>query len=1021
MQEKQRLSLLPCRFLVTNFFLACLLVGSGYAQKITATLTGDITDESGAVVVGAKVTAHNPSTNVERSTVTNGRGSYILEFLAAGTYDVSVELQGFKRQTFKGFVLHVNQTASLDARLEVGEVVQEVTVDAAAPLVQSTEGSVGSVIAEKQVKELPLNGRQFLQLALLVPGAIPSPGASFGGGSSKQENLRGTVSSAININGNRETSNLFLIDGTLNHDSNYNTFVISPNIDSIQEFKVQTNSYTAEFGQQSGGQINLITKSGTNSFHGTAHEFLRNSALDAKNLFDRPAPTKIPAFRQNQFGGTFGGPIRKDKTFFFGSYEGFRQVKAQTSIAIVPDAATRTGDFSSFRNAAGQLITIYDPATTQANPNFNPSLPASPSNPKYFRTPFPGNRIPADRISPIAKGILGYINLPNLPVSLPLSLSQYFNGDPQDQSNDQFSIRVDHVLSSKDQLFGRYSFSDEFIYSPGRYTRSSGVRREPKAQIATLGHTRFFTPSVVNEARIGFSRYRLNVVPQLAFTSHISRDLGIRGLEGDFGGASWDLPGIEFSGLGITPPNSPINPSRQRDNTWQLFETLSINRGSHDFRMGLQYYYFQLNEAAGSNNPSFLFRGTPFTADPANPTGAGVGSVMADFLLGTSHLNIVTTGNPQVYLRRHYLGPWFNDTWRATRNLTINLGIRWDFVPPLYEKYDRIGGVFVGGLNSPPFIPLQANKNIEGYGQVPRGVVETDKNNWAPRIGLAYRVGGSDKTVVRSGYGVFYDAEIGNTVVDWVRNFPFRIPVQVNTPNQIFPFLSLNEVLPPGSGTFGRTYLGAGQNVNNRMHFPTGAVQAWNLSVQREIMPNWSVDAAYVGSTGRHLSYAQSFNLPIAGPGTRISRQPFGSVGIDSAFHFTLPRVNSYYHALQIKSEQRGFHGLTNLMAYTFSKSIDTGQQARAAGGGGIQFQNNNFNLDGENRGRSVFDVRHRLVDSFLFELPFGKGKRYLNNGGTAGFLLGGVADELNHQPEYGLPLFGLFRCGHLQRWLRHS
>ena len=462
MTSRFRSAKLPLVLKQTSLVIALISVSvsNTAGQKITATLRGDVTDPSGAGVAGAKVAVRSQSTNAEREAVTGEHGSYVIDLLPPGRYDISIENPGFSRRTFTGVEIQVDQDVRLDAVLQVGEIRQEVSVQASAPLLQTASSSVGSVIAEAQVRNLPLNGRQFLQLALLVPGAVQSPPGS------RQASERGTLSSAININGNREGSNLFLIDGTLNSDPNFNTFVISPNIDSILEFKVETSSYSSEFGSQAGGQINLITRGGTNQFHGSAYEFLRNSALDAKNLFDRPAPAKIPPFRQNQFGATVGGRIRRDKTFFFGSYEGFRQVKAQTSTATVPLAAVRGGDFSNRRNSAGELTPIFDPLSTASNPAFNVSQPESPSNPRYTRVQFPNNTIPANRLDPIALGILKYVDLPNVSEQA-LSVGGFLNNEAQREPNDQFSVRIDHSLSARDQLFGRYSFSNEFALRSG--------------------------------------------------------------------------------------------------------------------------------------------------------------------------------------------------------------------------------------------------------------------------------------------------------------------------------------------------------------------------------------------------------------------------------------------------------------------------------------------------------------------------------------------------------------------------
>lgn len=961
-------------------FASLLLCGSASAQRITATLLGDVTDNTGAAVGRAKVTAKNTETNAERTTESDERGSYRLDFLPIGRYDITVESSGFKRGSFRGVVLQVDQTVRIDAKLEIGDVVQEVSVEASVPLVQTDSSSVSSVIERRQVQDLPLNGRQFLQLATLVPGAVPSPPGS------RQASERGTLGSAININGNREGSNLFLIDGTLNTDPNFNTFVISPNVDSIQEFRVETNSYSPEFGQQAGGQINLITRGGTNKFHGSAFEFLRNSAFDAKNLFDRPAPFKNPPFRQNQFGATFGGRIIPNKTFFFASYEGIRIVRAQTALATVPVAGMRNGDFTLRRNAAGQVTPIFDPATTRLNPAFNTGQPAGPANPQYLRDPFANNTIPSGRLDPIARGILGYVDLPNVD-TIPFGLGRFLNNESLRQGGDQFSGRIDHLLSSRDQLFGRYSLSDENLFAPGALT-SQGVRREPKPQIATLGYTRTISPTTTNEARLGFTRLRLNIVNKNAFTENIPAKLGIRGQEG-LPPSAWEVPNVAFSNDGITGfggANFGI-PTVTRNNTYQIQDTLAMVKGSHTIRAGFQFAHFELNNATlNFLLPSYGLRATPLTANVGDPTGINRGSEFADFLLGISHNNQVTSGSGQVYLRRRVIAPWFEDAWRVSRNLTVTLGLRWDFISPLTEKFNRIASVYVPNHNGPARpIPIQANVNVPGYGQVPRGLVQNDLSNWAPRVGLAYRLGGSDKTVLRAGYGMFYDAQIGNTVVDLVRNAPFQTRIIADLPDSIFPFLTLRELQPPGSAV-ALSYFAMGQEEKGKLSFPTPYVQQWNLSLQREVMRNWAVTGSYVGSTGRHLSFSGIANIPYPGPGALNPRRPFNPE-FTAIFQFAQPRVNSYYNALQIKSEHRGFHGLTMINSYTWSKSIDTGTEIRA--GGTAQQTINNWNLDGENRGRSTFDLRHRFTSGLVYELPYGKGKKYGSSTGPLTWVLG--------------------------------
>jgi hypothetical protein len=922
-----------------------LLNGPIFAQKITGTLTGTITDASGAIVEGARVNVLNRDTGMARESISNVRGVYEMEFLTPATYDVTIEHSGFKKQVFQGVVVQVNQSVELNASLEVGDVVQEVAVQASAPLLQTNESSVGSVIEFKQVQQLPLNGRQFLQLALLVPGASPSaPG-------SRQSTERGTLSSAINVNGNREASNLFLIDGTLNTDPNFNTFVISPNIDSILEFKVQTNSYSPEFGQQAGAQINLVTRSGSNQYHGSAYEFLRNSSLDAKNLFDRPAPSKIPPFRQNQFGGTFGGPVKKDKLFFFGSYEGFRQVKAQTATAVVPNSALRQGNFSGRLTSTGQLTPIFDPLTTRLNPAFNSSQPASPTNPQYLRDPFAGNIIPTSRLDPIAQGILKYVDAPNL-ATLSMGLGTFLNNLPQNQSNDQFGVRVDYSLSSRDQIFGRYSKSDEAIFTPGGLS-SQGTRREPHPQIVTVGNTHFFNPSIANDFRLGFTRLRINIVNKNAFTTNIPAQLGIVGQDG-LPPSAWEVPNITFTADGISTfggANFGV-PTVTRDNTYQVQESLSITKGQHSLRVGLQLTRFQLNNATLNYIlPSYNYRATPLTADVTNPNGVSRGSEFADFLLGYSHNNQVTDGSGQIYLRRLNIGPWAEDTWRVGRAKPV---------------------------------PIQAGLNVPGFGQVPRGVVTTNYKNFAPRVGIAWHV--AKNTVARAAYGIFYDSQIGNTTVDLVRNPPFQTRLIIDMPDSIFPTLTLKDLRPPGV-TVSSSYFAAGQAKNGQIAFPTAYVQQWNFSLQRELHANWAVTGSYVGSTGRHLSFSGIANIPYPGPGALNPRRPYNP-DFTAIFQDAMPRVNSYYNALQIKSEMRAFHGLTMVTSYTYSRSIDTGQEIRGGAVGSTQ-EINNWNLDGQGRGRSAFDQDHRLVNSFVYDLPFGRGQRYLNQGGPLGALLG--------------------------------
>jgi len=692
---------------------------------------------------------------------------------------------------------------------------------------------------------------------------------------------------------------------------------------AIDEFKIQTTNLglRGDSAAKNARKQNPILE-----WHGRLYENLRNDFLDAVPHEIRQRGENKSLLRRNQYGFNAAGPffvpglVHKNGTYLSLSFEGVRERISRTHLSTIPTMAERTGDYSHVVDDAGNQLPVFDPATTRANPAFNSAQPASPANAQYLRDPFPGNVIPARRIDPIAGGILNYVDHPNLG-TLPLGLARFLNNDSFLQDGDQFSIRVDHVISSRDQLFGRYSYSNESLFAPGGLT-TQGTRREPKPQIFTLGETRTLSPTATNEARLGFTRLRLFIVNKNAYTENIPAKLGINGQEG-LPPSAWEVPNITFSNDGISSfggANFGV-PTVTRDNTYQFQDTLVWSKSSHTLRAGFQYAHFQLNNATLNYIlPSYLYRATPLTADVANPVGLSRGSEFADFLLGFSHNNQVTAGSGQVYLRRNVVAPWFEDAWRVTRNLTVTLGLRWDYISPLTEKYDHIASVYVPNLNGPlKPIPIQANVNVPNYGQVPRGLVATNLNDWAPRVGLAYRLGGSDKTVLPAAYGMFYDAQIGNTVVDLVRNPPFQTRIIADMPDSIFPTLTLKDLQPQGAA-ISSSYFAMGQAKDGKVTFPTPYVQQWNFSAQREVMPNWAVTGSYVGSTGRHLSFSGIANIPYPGPTALNIRRPFNP-DVTVIFQYAQPRVNSYYHAMQLKSEHRNFHGLTMLNAYTWSKS----------------------------------------------------------------------------------------------------
>src|SRR3989442_5079145 len=469
--------------------LATLSSAPVWAQSSTGSILGVVKDQSGAVLPGVTFTITEVDTNQARNTVSNDQGYYEVGFLPPGNYSVKAELTGFKNVLLKGIILQVAQKAKVDVTLSIGDISEQVTVEGVAPLVQATDATVGQVINRRSVQELPLNGRQCMSVALLVPG-VPNV---VGGGNQS----RGTAQIAqFAASGSREDANVFTLDGAVNTDSEFHQFVVSPNPDEIQEFKVNTNSYSAERGYNSGAQISIVTRSGTNRLHGSVYEYLRNSALDAKNFFDRPAPAAITPYKRNQFGATLGGPILKDRTFFFFSYEGLRIRQAQTAVATVPNAALRGGDFRGRRP-------IYDPLTLKADPS-------SPSG--FTRDLFPNNIIPANRISPQAVNLLKFTDLPNVAptaAQAAVNVANYLDARSLAEDHNQWSVRGDHRFNQKDTIFARYTQTIEDQFRPGAFTAVS-TNYLPRGRIFALGYTHVFSPTSVNDLTISATRLRVS-------------------------------------------------------------------------------------------------------------------------------------------------------------------------------------------------------------------------------------------------------------------------------------------------------------------------------------------------------------------------------------------------------------------------------------------------------------------------------------------------------------------------------
>jgi len=877
------------------------------SQSFRGTILGTVRDSSGAVLPAVAITVTNSGTNQSRTAVTNETGDWVVPELIVGEYSVTVELPGFKKEKLDKLRLQVDARLRVDVKMEVGQISETIEVTGETPLVATDTSTVGTVINNDQVVGLPLNGRGFLALNLLVPGAVPG---TFGSQLSTQ-------GGAISVNGMREAGNNFLLDGVDNNDLAINLFSVSPSVDAIQEFKVQSSTYSAEYGKQAGAQINVTTKSGTNEIHGTLWEFLRNNKLDAKNFFD-PGDQPIPKFIRNQFGGSVGGPILKDRTFWFANYDGTRIRKAITRTAFIPTLLERQGNFSQTPG-----VTIRDPRTG---------------------LPFPNNIIPTGQIDPVGARVSAFYPNPN--VNNP---GQNFVSAPVMRRRiDQVTGRVDHKLGEKDQLFGRYTINDDprfDTFEPfSRVTDIPGFGASTinRQQVAGVGWTHIFSPRFFNELRLGYNRFR-GAIFQENQGKDISSQLGIRGTSTvplDFGVPLINL--APYSNVG----EATNLPQDRRDNTYELKDILSYTTGAHAFKGGLELREFQ---------NYILFDTT--ARGVLTFTGGFSGNTIADLLLGVpfqAQLNVPDGGlnaTNVIYQRFFSVGGFFQDDWKVSPKLTLNLGLRYGANQPIKEKRNRIskfsretGTLVVAGR--------------DGQGDT---LYDWDTNNFAPRFGLAYTPFGGSRTVIRGGYGVFYDTKLTNNFTGMSLNVPFRSLYNFQNTTGLVPTVFLNGLFPTNLSTV-PTVAFAINGVPQQ--YPDGYSQQWSLNMQREVVPSLLIDIGYIGSKGTKLDRTANINQPLTAGSPlpvqgRRPYQPFAGIS------YRLAEASSIYHSGQIRVEKRYSAGLSFLGSYTWGNAIDNG----SIWNGGVQ---DSYNLRGE-RGRSNFDVRQRLSYSYTWDLPVGK------------------------------------------------
>ena len=882
--------------------LSLLLPVSLAAQTHRASLRGTIYDPQSAAIPGATVRLRNIATGEIRETTSGAAGEYAISSLQPGAYELSVEKTNFVKRT-QSLELLVNDQRHYDVTLDVGGISDPYKIDVAfEALLKKENASLGTVIENRQITGLPLDGRNFYELSLLVPGAVPPAQGSAG-------SVRGDF--AFSVNGAREDANNFLLDGVYNLDPKLNTFGVRPSVDAIREFEMLTSTYDASFGRNPGAQVNVVLNSGSNDFHGSLFEFHRNAALDARNFF-APASEPKPKYIRNQFGGSFGGPIRHDRTFFFADYEGTRSREGITRITNVPTALERTGNFSQ-------------------------SVSGVPTNP-FTGLPFDNGIIPEFFINPVGRTIAALYPLPNRNVPFQNFVSSPILRD----DNDSFDARVDHHLNSSAQLTFRYSFGDRDLFEP--FTGPTfalvpgfgdSVNRRSQNGMAAL--TLLLTPNLVNESRVAFSRVASSVRQE---ASVLNSEIGLPTIsprERDLGLSFITVTG--FSPLG----DEGNNPQNSVTNVYQLLNNSSYVHGNHLLKFGVDLRFSQQNAFRDVESRGRL-QFSPFF----QLTGNALGDLLLGFPLLTS---VARVDNPQ-QIRTESYNFFINDGYRVTPRLTLNAGLRYEYNSPPVDATDRAN---VYDVATQSLVQVGTNG-------VPRSGFESDKNNFAPRVGFAWSV--SAGTVLRGGYGIYYDQSALAPAEALYFNSPFfdnniffslpGLPLTLNDPfPSFFPF-----PLPDSALALQRD-------------LRTGYMQHWNFNVERQLGSRSMIEVAYVGSKGTKLLTARDINQPqpsILPPGLPFVPRPdprFDDIDLLES------RANSSYNALQARFQRRLTHGFSALASYTWSKSIDDASNFFSSAGD-PNFPQNSYDVAAE-RGRSNFDVRHRFSLSYSYAFPFRK------------------------------------------------
>lgn len=1013
-------------FWFSLMFLALAGSNNVTAQSFKATLTGQVTDSTGAVVPNATVTVSETATNQTQTVTTGEDGNYTFTQLTPGAYTLRVEAANFKTLTQTSIVLETSQSLRLNPTLEAGSISEQVTVTAEAPAINTETSSKGEVITPRQVQDLPLNGRNFTDLALLTPGVYRRPADDDQG-------------EGLATSGTRTDASNFILDGTNNRNDRNSGVGVNTSVDSIQEFRVETSSYTAELGRTAGAQINVVTKSGTNRYSGSLFEYVRNDFFDAKNAlaFDVPGTDTDESkkvLRRNQFGGTVGGPLPflnfgeggattnsgRNRTFFFASYEGTRERRSATSINTAPNAAWARGDFRNLRGAGldnilgnaddtGRVLCLQRSAPGSVvatrvecpTPNVIPFAPVA-SNPLLVT------------VSPIAQQILAFIPLSNIPGTRDGYVARGINRPDRNQ----YLAKFDHRFSDKNSFYIRFARqkNDGYQAFPSNRNFYPGFGRDAKTRSDTyaVSDTHIFSPSVINEARFGYFNQDSQNLGQNRAIDY-NQLFGIQGVS----------PGIDLQGFpairidGFSEfGDRPNDPFAYQLKTYQFFDSLSVISGQHNLKFGVDIIRSNYIENDVRNvRGDFRFRGR--NVNPSGATSSGALS-FADFLLGLPDTTSRQIGAEPADTIGNQYAFFAQDNWRATNWLTLNLGLRYEYQTALSEATGRLANLIINDNGTGTLVcPREVRSAATGATTcvsaasvgLPEKLVRPDKNNFGPRAGFALRPFRDEKTVVRGGAGIYYSLETFNPIRQQLAvQSPFLNRINYARNSASLLQLSLSTPFPTGVAE------GTPRGLNPDYKQPE--FYQYNLTIERQLLKDLVLEVGYVGSQGRHLGLRYNINSAVpTGTVTRtvaangiITLTPdfarrfqaqYGTATIQYQDQFG----NSSYNALQTSLRRRATNGLTLLMSYTFSKSIDTGSSTNNSTTGSQDFPQDIRNILESQRGLSDFHRAHQFNASFNYELPFGKGRGFFGDARgltqtlVGGWQLNGIVTVLSGRP----------------------